>query len=454
MPTAVRARRLTWSAHAPPQGRPPSRSLPSRRHRPSPFRRAGAVPAPRPRRRRSPPTGTSSCRSSGGGTTTARPSTSEAIELFEDEYPNIDVSTQFQAWDDYWTARTTEAAGQTLPDVLQMDLAYIHQYASNNQVLDLSDQVGVNLETGDIDEAVLASGSLDGGQFGIPTSTNTLGMVLQRGPPGAGGHRPAGRRADLGRVRRLAPRGQRGRRRPATRRSTAARTTPAPSGCSSSGCSSRARRLRRRTASPAFDKADLVAWLERTQPLRDDGVFFPVERSKQVEPLTGLQVNQAATELVWDNLLAGYSAGAGTENLGLLPLPEGAEGSAAVLEAVHAAVVVRHHRVPGRRGHAHRLPRERPRGRHDLRHVEGRARRRGPAGRDGGRRRLGRRQDRRVRGGGRRAGHRGHAAPRRGLRRGRGRVQAARRGARLRQRHRRGVRRPVVPEAESNLGGA
>src|SRR5690606_41201801 len=56
-------------------------------------------------------------------------------------------------------------------------------------------------------------------------------------------------------------------------------------------------------------------------------VCYPVSRTKQVEPLTGLQVNEAATEMTWDNMTAGYSANAGTENVDLLPVPTGAEGS-------------------------------------------------------------------------------------------------------------------------------
>ena len=250
----------------------------------------------------------------------------EAVELFEAEYPNIDVSTQFQAWDDYWTARTTEAAGQTLPDVFQMDLAYIHQYASNNQVLDLSGQAGVNLETGDIDEAVLGSGSVDGGQYGIPTSTNTLGMIrhddlldeLGIEPPEAG---LTWDEYDAW-IREVSEAG-------------ADSDPQVYGGTDYTGALwlfiqwllQQGKAPFADDGTPAFEKADLVAWVERTQSMRDDGMFFPVQRSKQVEPLTGLQVHEAATELTWDNMTAGYSAGAGTENLDLQAVPTGGDGS-------------------------------------------------------------------------------------------------------------------------------
>jgi multiple sugar transport system substrate-binding protein len=250
----------------------------------------------------------------------------EAVTLFEEKHPNIDVQTQFQAWDDYWTARTTEAAGQTLPDVFQMDLAYIHQYASNNQLLDLSSQVGVNLETGDYDETLLGSGSVNGEQFGIPTSTNTLGMFYHQDLLDELGVEPPAEGLTWDEydawIREVSEAG-------------ADHDPQVYGGTDYTGALwifiqwlvQQGKVPFAEDGSPAFDKADLVAWVERTQPLRDDGVFFPVERTKQVEPLTAMQVGQAATEITWDNMLAGYSAGAGTENLGLLPVPTGAEGS-------------------------------------------------------------------------------------------------------------------------------
>jgi multiple sugar transport system substrate-binding protein len=250
----------------------------------------------------------------------------EAVALFEEKYPNIDVQTQFQAWDDYWTARSTEAAGQTLPDVFQMDLAYIHQYASNNQLLDLSDQIGVNLDVEGYDESLLGSGSVEGGQYGIPTSTNTLGLIhhddlldeLGMEPPAEG---LTWDEYDAW-IREVSEAG-------------ADHDPQIYGGTDYTGTLwlfiqwllQQGKTAFAEDGSPAFEKADLVAWVERTQPLRDDGVFYPIERTKQVEPLTGLQVNEAATELTWDNMMAGYSASAGTDNVDLLPLPTGAEGS-------------------------------------------------------------------------------------------------------------------------------
>src|SRR5690349_5766757 len=43
----------------------------------------------------------------------------EALDLFKEQYPYITVQTSFAAFPDYWTQRSTEAAGRKLPDVMQ-----------------------------------------------------------------------------------------------------------------------------------------------------------------------------------------------------------------------------------------------------------------------------------------------------------------------------------------------
>lgn len=250
----------------------------------------------------------------------------EAVALFEEKYPNIDVQTQFQAWDDYWTARSTEAAGQTLPDVFQMDLAYIHQYASNNQLLDLSNQLGVNLDTEGYDDGLLASGAVNDGQYGIPTSTNTLGMIVHHDILDELGVEAPEEGLTWDEydawVREVSEAGA-----DAEPRVYGGTDYTGTLWLFIQWLLQQGKTAFNDDGTPAFAEEDLVAWVERTQPLRDDGVFYPVERTKQVEPLTGLQVNEAATEMTWDNMTAGYSANAGTENVDLLPVPTGAEGS-------------------------------------------------------------------------------------------------------------------------------
>src|SRR5699024_1084126 len=100
----------------------------------------------------------------------------QAIELFEEEYPNIEVQSNFSSWDDYWPARATEAAGSSLPDVFQMDLAYLTQYGGRDQLLDLTPYLGGELDATGIADELLDSGRVGEGLYGVPQGTNTLAM--------------------------------------------------------------------------------------------------------------------------------------------------------------------------------------------------------------------------------------------------------------------------------------
>lgn len=255
----------------------------------------------------------------------------EAVDLFEDQYPNITVQTQFQAWDDYWTARSTEAAGQSLPDVVQMDLSYLRQYGSTNQLLDLNGQVGVNLDVDGFDESLLEAGQIEGSQYGLATGTNTLALFYNADVLGELGVEPpaAGQTwedysqwvTDL--------------------TGTGADADPTLYGAPDFTGTFWffVQWLVQQGVEPftgdgqlGFDESHLTEWLELGQPLRDAGAFYPIERTKQIEPLTGFTVVEAASEISWDNFLAGYVADSGTENIEMLPVPAGSDGEALFLK--------------------------------------------------------------------------------------------------------------------------
>jgi multiple sugar transport system substrate-binding protein len=56
--------------------------------------------------------------------------TNKVIELFEQKYPNIKIEGKSAGFADYWDQMAMKTADQDLPDVIQMDYAYINEYAS------------------------------------------------------------------------------------------------------------------------------------------------------------------------------------------------------------------------------------------------------------------------------------------------------------------------------------
>ncbi len=248
----------------------------------------------------------------------------EAIDLFEEANPNITVQTQFQSWDDYWAARATEAAGGALPDVIQMDLSYLRQYGGTGQLLDLNEQIDVNLDTGGFDEALLEAGSIEGAQYGIPTSTNTLALFYNADlldelgiEPPAEGYTWDDYDAWL-------------------KEASKAGAGKDPVIYGSADYSGTfwffLQWLIQQGVEPftadgqlGFDESHMTEWLERAQPLRDEGVLYPIAKTKQIEPLGGFTVSEAASEASWDNFLAGYVAET-EQNIQMMPMPSGDGG--------------------------------------------------------------------------------------------------------------------------------
>lgn len=100
--------------------------------------------------------------------------TEEAIDAFEDEYPNITVETQFGEWGGYWDQLATSTAAGDAPDIVQMDETYLASYASRGALLDL-DQV--DFDTSGMPDELVESGRIDGALYAAPIGVNVFAVV-------------------------------------------------------------------------------------------------------------------------------------------------------------------------------------------------------------------------------------------------------------------------------------
>ncbi len=99
-------------------------------------------------------------------------------EEFEKENPGIKIDIQVNGWDDYWTALEAAGTGGSLPDTFWMHSNNIYYYASNDQLLDLTDYIA---QSADIDLSKYPQGlneiySLDGKQYAIPKDYDTIAL--------------------------------------------------------------------------------------------------------------------------------------------------------------------------------------------------------------------------------------------------------------------------------------
>lgn len=90
--------------------------------------------------------------------------------------PTVKFTHEYTAWDGYWQKLPTLAASSTLPDIMQMDAAYIQGYVKRGLLADLSD---LDL-SGIVDEQVLNNVKIDGKLYGVPLSYNGAGLVYDK----------------------------------------------------------------------------------------------------------------------------------------------------------------------------------------------------------------------------------------------------------------------------------
>lgn len=247
----------------------------------------------------------------------------QALEVFSEQHPNITVRQQFQSWSDYWTARNTEAAAGSLPDVLALDAGHAVMYGDRGQLLDLNSQVGTNLDVSGVQEQLLAAAASGGAQYAVPIGTNSLSLLYngalleQLGvePPAEGytwddydqfllDLSTAG--ADL--------------------------ETAVYGGADyTASLQAFSLWLLQQGVAPyvdgavAFTPEQLTEWLERGDPLRADGAFMPPEDAAQLQ-VPAFNIGLEASTINWASALGPAINDLGSDDVGLVLPPSGPDG--------------------------------------------------------------------------------------------------------------------------------
>ena len=102
----------------------------------------------------------------------------EAIDLFEEEYPNITVVEEpVGAPDDLFNRLATDFASGTAPDVFALGGAKPQEYGAAGALLDLS-TVSEQLDTSTYEDFTLTNATVDDTLYGLPTGGNAIGALI------------------------------------------------------------------------------------------------------------------------------------------------------------------------------------------------------------------------------------------------------------------------------------
>lgn len=102
------------------------------------------------------------------------PAMEKIIAAFNEEYPNITVSTSVTPFAQYFEKLQTQATGGDLPDVFWMNGPNFQLYAAEGKLQDISEVPGV--EVGVYPQAMNDLYSLEGAQYALPKDFDTIGL--------------------------------------------------------------------------------------------------------------------------------------------------------------------------------------------------------------------------------------------------------------------------------------
>lgn len=102
--------------------------------------------------------------------------TLKALDAYTKKNPNITFEPEFSGFDGYADKLATQAAAKNAPDIIQMDPAWLYEYASRNQLAELSKGIAVT----DVDKSLVDSGKYKDKLYAIPLGNNATGMVFNK----------------------------------------------------------------------------------------------------------------------------------------------------------------------------------------------------------------------------------------------------------------------------------
>lgn len=112
------------------------------------------------------------------GSQTRHDLTTKALELFQQKHPNIVIKPEYSGWDGYFDKLSTQVAGANAPDLIQMDYAFLTDYANRGALLDLGAYTeSGDLDTKDIDPSMIKAGSINDKLYAVALGVNAPGVV-------------------------------------------------------------------------------------------------------------------------------------------------------------------------------------------------------------------------------------------------------------------------------------
>ncbi len=112
------------------------------------------------------------------GGETRHDKTIKVIEMYEKQNPNIKIEPIYTSWDGYFDKLGPLVASNEMPDILQMTIQNMPQYAEKDLLADLN--MIKSLDLSDMDRVFIELGSLDNKLLGVTMGANAPCLIYNK----------------------------------------------------------------------------------------------------------------------------------------------------------------------------------------------------------------------------------------------------------------------------------
>ena len=111
------------------------------------------------------------------GSQTRHDYTQKLLDMYHTLHPNVSFQATPAGWDGYETKLATEAAGSSLPDIIQTDYTFLTEFTENNSLADLSSFINdKTIDMTNVNPSLVSSGKVNGILGAVPVSEAALAV--------------------------------------------------------------------------------------------------------------------------------------------------------------------------------------------------------------------------------------------------------------------------------------
>lgn len=246
--------------------------------------------------------------------------TEAAIDLFEEQNPDVTVETSFSAIDSYIPKLATQIASGSQPDLFLIPMESVKEYTEKNATTDISSYIGDIISVDDIPETTQKIGQIDGKTYGFTLGTATYGWAYDPITWADAGLDAPGKGftwddlKDAGEAIREASGG-------------AKAAISDPGGyiaLFSTWLVQNDKQLFTEEGELGFDESDLEGWFDLMEELRDSGATTDPETTSTIDQSmqnSGFARGLAAGEFIAASITGAFVDTLGEGNVALAPMP-------------------------------------------------------------------------------------------------------------------------------------